>query len=123
MKNTVQTMLESDFGCSLNIFSDNKQILNNMDMISESVRQLTGYTPEKVAVLNDGNNIYIEFAGNLERLMQDGGYYFREALDMVLECNFIAGCDPYIIIDESAVDRIDLSAIVAEVGADHVFRK
>ena len=123
MKNTVQAMLESEFGCSLNILSDNKQILNNMDMISESVRQLTGYTPEKVAVLNDGNNIYIEFANNLERLMEDGGYYFNEALSMVLECNFIAGCQPYIIIDESAVDRINLNAIIAEVGAEHVLRK
>lgn len=123
MQNTVKIMLESEFGFPGEIYSENRQVLENMDFISENVRQLTGYTPEKVIVLNDGNNIYIEFANNLERLMEDGGFHLREALDMVMSNNFVAGCDPYIILDESCVDRINLTELAKEVGADHIVRK
>ena len=123
MKDTVKVMLESDFGFDTEVTSKNRQILEGMNMVSESVRQLTGFTPEKVVVLNDDKNIYIEFAGNLERLMEDGGYDIREAIDMVMTCNKVAACDANIIVDESAVERIDMEALVKVVGADHIFRK
>ena len=123
MHNTTKIMLESEFGFSGEIFSENKQVFEGMDFISENVRELTGFTPEKVIALNDGNNVYIEFANNLERLMSDGGFDLREALDMVMTHNKVAGVDPYIILDESAIDRIDLTELMKEVGADHVLRK
>lgn len=123
MQNTAKIMLESEFGFSSEIFSENRQILEDMNFISENVRQLTGYTPEKVIALSDGNNVYIEFANNLERLMEDGGYDFREALDLVMMENHAAGYDPYIILDESSIDRLDLSALIKEVGSDHILRK
>ena len=123
MKDTVKVMLESDFGFGTEIYSKNREILEGMSFVSEDVRQLTGFTPEKVVVLNNDKNIYIEFAGNLERLMEDADCDLREALDMVMMCNNIAACDANIIVDESAVDRIDMEALVKIVGADHIFRK
>ena len=123
MQNTAKIMLESEFGFSGEIYSENRQVFDNMNFISESVRQLTGFTPEKVIVLNNGNDIYIEFANNLERLMEDGGFHLREALDMVMTQNFVGGCDPYIILDESCIDRINLTELAKEVGADHIVRK
>lgn len=123
MKDTVKVMLESDFGFGTEIYSKNREILEDIDIVSENVRQLTGYTPEKVVVLNDSKNIYIEFAGNLERLMEDGGYDLREAVDMVMMCNGVAACDANIIVDESAIDRIDMEALIKVVGAEHIFRK
>lgn len=123
MKDTVKVMLESDFGFNTEVTSKNRQILEGMEFVSENVRQLTGFTPEKVVVLNDDENIYIEFAGNLERLMEDAACDLQEALDMVMMCNNIAACDANIIVDESAVDRIDMEALVKIVGADHIFRK
>ena len=123
MKDTVKVMLESDFGFGTEIYSKNREILEGMNMVSESVRQLTGFTPEKVVVLNDEKNIYIEFAGNLERLMEDADCDIKEALDMVMMCNNIAACDANVIVDESAVDRIDMEALVKVVGAEHIFRK
>ena len=123
MKDTVKTMLESDFGFSTEEYSRNKEILENMNCVSEEVRQLTGFTPEKVIVLNDNNNIYIEYANNLEKLMEDAGYDFKEALEMVTAENKISAYDVNIIVDESCVDRIDMDALIKEVGKDHVFRK
>jgi hypothetical protein len=123
MKDTTKIMLESDFGFDTSTYSKNREILDDMNFVSEEVRQLTGYTPEKVAVLSDGNNIYIEFAGNLERLMNDGGYDLREALDMVMMHNNLGAYDANIIVDESSIDRIDIDALIKEVGTEHVFRK
>lgn len=123
MENTVKVMLESEFGFDTKVYSRNKQAFCEMEIVTEEVRQLTGFTPEKVTVLNDGNNIYIEFAGNLERLMQDGGYDIQEALSMVMIENNIAAMDANIILDESCIDRIDLDALCKVVGKDHIFRK
>ena len=123
MKDTVKVMLESDFGFGTEVYSKNREILEGMDLVSENVRQLTGFTPEKVIVLSDNEKIYIEFAGNLERLMKDQEVDLHEALDMVMMCNNIAACDANIIVDESAVDRIDMEALVKVVGEGHVLRK
>ena len=123
MKDTVKAMLESDFGFGIDISSKNKQIFESVNLISENVRQLTGYTPEKVAVLSDGNNIYIEFAGNLERLIDDAGCDIQEALDMVMQHNNLAACDANIILDEASVERINMEALVKIVGKEHIFRK
>lgn len=123
MKDTVKVMLESDFGFGTEVMSKNREILEEMDFVSENVRQLTGFTPEKVIVLTDNEKIYIEFAGNLERLMEDQGVDLHEALDMVMMSNNLAACDANLIIDESAVDRIDIDAVIKVVGEGHVLRK
>lgn len=123
MKDTVKVMLESEFGFDTNTYSKNKEILESTELVSEEVRQLTGFTPEKVTVLNDGNNIYIEFANNLERLMEDAKYDLQEAVDAVMIENNIAACDVNIIVDESAVDRINMEELVKVIGKEHVFRK
>lgn len=123
MQDTVKLMLESDFGFSMEGYAKNRSILENTQYVSDEIRQLTGFTPEKVVVLSDGNNIYIEFANNLERLMEDAKVDFREAIGMVMESNRIAGNDANIIIDESCIDRIDLDSLTAIIGQDHIFRK
>ena len=123
MKDTVKVMLESEFGFDTNTYSKNREILEGVELVSENVRQLTGFTPEKVAVLNDGNNIYIEFANNLERLMEDAKYDLQEAVDAVMIENNIAACDVNIIVDESAVNRINMEELIKIIGKEHVFRK
>ncbi len=123
MKDTVKVMLESDFGFGVSGYSKNKEIFDDLDFVSEDVRQLTGFTPEKVIVLNDGNNIYVEFAGNLEKLMEDAGYDLQEAIDAVMMENNVASCDANIIIDESCIDRINMEELIKVVGEDHVLRK
>lgn len=123
MKDTVKIMTESAFGFDTEISSKNKQLFESMNMISEETRQLTGFTAEKVTVLNDGNNIYIEFANNLERFMQDSGYEFKEALESVMTCNKCMSTDANIILDESCIDNVDIDAMISIVGEDHIFRK
>lgn len=124
MRDTVNVMLESDFGFGTEVMSKNKAILEDMDFVSENVRQLTGFTPEKVIVLSDKNeNIYIEFAGNLERLIDDQGVTFQEALEMVMMSNNLAACDANIIVDEASAERINMEELIKVVGEGHVLRK
>ena len=123
MKDTVKVMVESDFGFDTNILQQNRGLFESAEMISEDVRQLTGYTPDKVVALEDGNNVYIEYANNLERLMEDAGYDIQEALDAVLAEGQKMAVDPYIILDESCIDRVDIDALAKVVGTDHIFRK
>lgn len=123
MKDTVRTMLESSFGFETEVISKNKEILESMNIVTENVRQMTGFTPEKVIVLNDDNNYYIEYAHNLEKLMEDAGCDFKEALDMVMNENKICAYDVNIIVEESCADRIDMNALIEAVGKEHVFRK
>ena len=123
MKDTVKIMVESDFGFDTNTLQQNRGLFESAEMISEDVRQLTGYTPDKVVALDDGNNVYIEYANNLERLMEDAGYDIQEALDAVLAEGHKMAVDPYIILDESCIDRVDIDTLAKVVGADHIFRK
>lgn len=123
MKDTVKVMVESDFGFDTNILQQNRGLFENAEIISEDVRQLTGYTPDKVVALDDGNNVYIEYANNLERLMEDAGYDVQEAIDAVMAESHKMAVDPYIILDESCIDRVDIDALSKVVGYDHIFRK
>lgn len=123
MKDTVKIMAESAFGFDTTITSKNRQIFENMNMISEDTRQLTGFTADKVVVLNDGDKIYIEFANNLERFMEDSGYDFKDALSSVMTENKIGCLSANIILDESCIDNVDIDRMIAVVGEDHLFRK
>lgn len=123
MKDTVRIMVESAFGFDTTTLSKNKDLFNKTTIISEEVRQLTGYTPEKVILLSDGNNIFIEYANNLERLMEDSACTIQEAIDSVMVENKQMACQPNIILDESCIDRVDIDALINAVGEDHIFRK
>jgi len=123
MKETVRTMLESDFGFNMTGYSKNKEIFERISFASKEVIQMTGFTPEKVIVLNDNNTYYIEFCGNLERLMEDADISLQEAIDEVTMYNNIAACDVNIILDECCIDRINLDEMIKLIGIEHIFRK
>lgn len=123
MKNTVKTMLESDFGFATSTYSANKVAFENTQTLAESTVNMMNQTPDRVIVLKDNDKYYIEFANNLDRLMVDQKLDFKEAVEEVALSNKIAACDINIIIDESSIDRIDLESLFEEVGKEHVFRK
>lgn len=123
MKDTAKVMLESEAGFGTTIYSKNRQILDEMQLVSENVRQLTGFTADKVIALTDGNNIYIEFANNLERFMQDAQLDLREAVDEVMYANKVSAQDANIIVDESCVDRINMEEMIQVIGKNHILRK
>lgn len=123
MKDTVKIMTESAFGFDTNIMGKNRELFESTAMVSEEVRQLTGFTPDKVVVLKKDNDVFIEFAGNLERLMKDAGYDVKEAIQSVMIENKQMATTPNIIVDESCVDTVNMEALIGIVGADHVLRK
>ena len=111
MKNTVECLMESEFGFSIKSINENKKIYDELENISENVKQLCGYTPEKVIMLTDGEKYYCEFSNNLEKLMQDQKLDLSEAVEMVQESNNIFGEDINIIIDENSLEKLNLNEI------------
>ena len=111
MKNTVECLMESEFGFNGTIVTESKKIFDGLESISENVRQLCGYTPEKVIMLTDGESYYCEFTNNLERLMSDQKLDLSEAVDELQSANNIYGETINIIVDESCIDKLNLGEI------------
>ncbi len=124
MKDTVRCMLESEFDMPLSMEDTNLTLLQTIDPISESVRELTGFTPEKAVVLaTTDNHYYIEFAGNIERLMKDQQLSFNEAVEEICLSNKICLEDVSIIVDESCVDKICLEDLILKDHDYSICRK
>lgn len=114
MKDTVKAMLESEFQMPMSIEEANMGILESITPISDKVRELTGFTPEKAVVLyhESEGRYYIEFANNIERVMKDQNISFIEAVEEILNTNNIHMEDTSIIVDESCISKLDLSTLV-----------
>ena len=109
MVNTAKVMLESETGIAASYVNVNRSIFESFSPLTEAELQLTGYTPEKVCVLDRGDGRYfIEFSGNLERLMQDQKIDIDEAVELVCSENNIEPCDIGIIFDEAAIEKINM---------------
>lgn len=112
MKETVRAMLESEFGMPISMEDANIQAFHRMKPVSEEVRQLTGFTPEKVVVNSDGFQYYVEFSGNIERLMKDQQYTFNEAMSEIAMHNKIQLENVCVVVDESCINKLDLDALM-----------
>ena len=114
MKDTVNSLLESTLYPEMDNQTKNIMTFSQLDTLTESQIQLTGYTPDKVIVLVDesSNNYFIEFNHNLERLMHDQDINIEEAVDRVMAANDISKySDMSIIVDESSLKKLDLNSI------------
>lgn len=114
MKDTVNSLLESTLYPEMDNQTKNIMAFSQLDTLTESQIQLTGYTPDKVIVLVDesSNNYFIEFNHNLERLMHDQDINIEEAVDRVMAANDISKySDMSIIVDESSLKKLDLNSI------------
>lgn len=112
MKETVRAMLESEFGMPISMEDANIEAFSKMKPVSESVRHLTGFTPEKVVVNGDGYKYYVEFSGNIERLMKDQQLTFNEAMSEIAMCNKIQLENVCVVVDESCINKLDLNALM-----------
>ena len=115
MRDTAQLLYESNnsfSSLSLTEFGDNANQFNSISVLEsrhQDLIDLLGITPEKVIVnVTPGNNYMIEFAGNLERLIDDQNVSFQDAIALVAEENHINNLDSiYIVVDESSIPKIN----------------
>lgn len=124
MINTIACMLEAEskFGLGIQTKTVNEQVYDQLQEASQDLRNLLGYTVDKVCVNSDGkDSYYIEFANNLERYMSDQKIYtVEEAVTNIAEHYGIMEEDIFIIVDESCLDKLDISALSEKY---HVLKK
>lgn len=124
MQDTAKLLYESvgDTEFKLNSYGDNKSAFIALKQLNEDCQQLMGTTPEKVVVNSTkGGNYLVEFSGNLEKMIRDQRVSLDESIDMVAECNGIDRGRMYVVLDESAVEKVNIPA-AQELGI-HFVRK
>lgn len=113
MKDTVKALVESACMPNLDFASKNRAAFNILDTVTEAQRINTTYIPQKVIVVKDPEGGYlVEFANNLERLMVDQDLGVEEAMQLVCDVNDLSINECTLVMDESCIDRIDISRII-----------
>lgn len=115
MLDTIACMLESDstFGLGIQIVTENQKSYNNVEELPPRVKNLLGYTVEKVCIVSDRNDsYYLEYTNNIERYMEDQKIYqIEEAITNIAEHYGLLEGDITIVIDESCIDKLDIRAL------------
>lgn len=113
MKDTVKVLVESSCVPNLDFASKNRVAFNILDSVTEAQRLNTTYIPQKVIVVKDPEGGYmVEYANNLERLMMDQDIGVAEAMQLVSDVNDLSIDECTLIMDESCIDRIDISKLI-----------
>lgn len=117
MTSTVNTLLENTMHFNTNTVLENGTVFRQaIEPITEDVKQLLGYTLEKVNIVKDRktDKCYVEYSNNLERYMKDQVVTLNEAIQNISERYAIFESDIVIVVDESCVDKIDMKALIEQ---------
>lgn len=124
MKDTVKALIESACMPDLDFATKNRTAFNILDTVTEAQRVNTTYIPQKVIVVKDPEGGYlVEYANNLERLMIDQDLGVAEAMQLVCDVNDLSIDECTLIMDESCIDRIDITKLIEADTDFNVKRK
>lgn len=115
MKDTVISLMESAVNPEIDFLTKNVAAFNILESVTESQKVNTTYTPKKVIVLKDPEDTskyMVEFTGNLEYLMRDQEVGIIEAMDLVAAVNDISIDEFTLVLDESCVNKIDITKLI-----------
>lgn len=115
MKDTVISLMESAVNPEIDFLTKNVAAFNILESVTESQKVNTTYTPQKVIVLKDPEDTskyMVEFTGNLEYLMRDQEVGIIEAMDLVASVNDISIDEFTLVLDESCVNKIDITKLI-----------
>ena len=99
----------------IDFLTKNVAAFNILESVTESQKVNTTYTPQKVIVLKDPEDTskyMVEFTGNLEYLMRDQEVGIIEAMDLVAAVNDISIDEFTLVLDESCVNKIDITKLI-----------
>lgn len=113
MYDAVKEMLESEFFENFDTETENVLEFTDLEQLTESQVQLTGFIPAKVIVLKEEEtgNIFVEYANNVERLMEDQKLNFDEAMEQIAEHYEISTGDMNVIVSESDITKININEL------------
>lgn len=109
-------ILESDtvFGLGAEMINENVTAMNEVEQISEDVRDLLSCTVEKVVInaTKSDPTCYIEYANNLERFIADQKLFsIEEAVSRICEHYDLSEDNIAIVVDESCIGKLDISEL------------
>ena len=111
MKDTVQSLLESAVIPAADVFTKNRLAYHKLNKLNELAEALA-YTADKVIVNKARSGYLVEFSGNIERLMRDQELEITEAMDLVAAKNGINVEDCTLVLDEAAINVLNISKVL-----------
>lgn len=111
MYDTVKMLIESSTLPEVDFITENT---TNFAMIREATENevlCTKFNPKKIPVIQYDGKYVIEFADGVDKLMKEQNIGLDEAMEVVAAANDIQVSECTLIVDESAIDKIDLSGL------------
>lgn len=111
MYDTVKMLIESSTLPEVDFITENT---TNFAMIREATENevlCTKFNPKKIPVVSYDGKYVIEFTDGVDRLMKEQNIGLDEAMEAVAAANDIQVSECTLIVDESAIDKIDLSGL------------
>lgn len=111
MYDTVKMLIESTTLPEVDFITENTRNFLSIREATDTEKLATKFTPNKVIVQAYDGKYLIEFSDNLEKLMKEYNYSINEAMEEVVRVNPIIMEECVVLVDESSIDKIDLSDI------------
>lgn len=109
MYDTVKMLIESTTLPEVDFVTENTQNFNAIKEASDNQKLAAKFSVRKVGVQSYNGEYVIEFNHNVDRLMKEDNCSLTEAMEKVATYHDIALEDCVLVVDESVIDRIDLS--------------
>lgn len=122
MHSTIVGLCESKFGFAPKAIMNNRMEIDTIDEVSEDIRKALSYDIKHVSITEATNkrDYYIEFSNNLERYIKDQKITFEEAIDNICEEYNLIQESLVIVIDESCIDKLDITALKEEYNVKRI---
>lgn len=116
MRDTVKSLMESAVAPHMDASTKNRIAFSGLRSISEAAVEVMKFNPQKVIVNRVGENYMIEYAANIERLMEDQNMNLCEAVECVANMNNIALENCILVLDESSISSgLNINSIIEAV--------
>lgn len=109
MYNTVKMLIESTVIPQQDFILKNRENFSLLREATDVEKTATNFTINKVPVTRYNNKYVIEFTDGVERVMEQYNYDLSTAVKEIARINEIDVKDCVLIVDESAISRVDLS--------------
>ena len=111
MKNTVNMLLESSVIPSMDFVTENTVNFNSIREATENEKLSARFSVHKIPVTHYDNKYVIEFASGVDRLIEQNNIDINKAMEMIANANNINVSECTLILDESAIKKVDLTGI------------
>lgn len=111
MYDTVKMLIESTTLPEVDFITENTNNFNAIREATENEILCTKFNPKKIPVVQYDGKYVIEFSNGVDKLMREQNIELDKAMNIVAAVNNIQLSECVLIVDESAINKIDLSGL------------